>query len=130
MSEAAAIEQEIIARLSAAKLRLRFDKVALRLVDRLKVALAGLVPQDQAMVFTVTAPIKLPAKTAAAIEGLVHQGLPAGEVHGAIHGNQVRLRVIAGVPAGMPRVVGFVHNPESSSDLILDLTEARLRGQS
>jgi hypothetical protein len=39
------VEREIIARLRAAKLRLRFDKVALRLVGRLKAALASVVPE-------------------------------------------------------------------------------------
>lgn len=130
MTETAEVEQEITDRIAAAKLRLRFDKVALRLINGLKAVLAETVREDQAMIFTVTAPIKLPAKTAAAVEALVRDGLPAGEVHKMIHGNQIRLRRIAGVPAEMPRVVGFVHNPESNPDLILALAEARLLGQS
>jgi hypothetical protein len=43
MIDADAVEREIVARLTAAKLRLRFDKVALRLVDGLKAALGSLV---------------------------------------------------------------------------------------
>jgi hypothetical protein len=88
--------------------------------------LAGIVPEDQTVIFTLTAPIKLPAKTAAAIEGLVRDGLTDSEVRNTTHGNHVRLRRVAGVPAEMPRVVGFVHNPEADASLILALAEARL----
>lgn len=130
MTETAEVERDITDGIAAAKLRLRFDKVALRLINGLKAGLAETVREDQAVIFTVTAPIKLPAKTAAAVEALVRDGLPAGEVHKTIHGNQIRLRLIEGVPAEMPRVVGFVHNPESHPDLILALAEARLLGRS
>jgi hypothetical protein len=41
------VEREIIAQFGAAKLRLRFDKVALRLVGGLKAALARAVPEGE-----------------------------------------------------------------------------------
>ena len=129
VTETATIEREITERIIATGLRLRFDKVVLRLIDGLKAALAEIVPEGQTVIFTLTAPIKFPAKTAAAIEGLVRDGLPDGEVRKAIHGNHVRLRRVAGVPAETPRVVGFVHNPESDAGLILALAEARLLGR-
>ena len=44
------VEREIVPRLRAAKLRLRFDKVALRLVGGLKAALANVIPEGQAVV--------------------------------------------------------------------------------
>jgi hypothetical protein len=91
--------------------------------------LAEIVPEDQTVIFTLTAPIKLPVKTAAAIEGLVRDGLPDSDVRNTTHGNHVRLRRVAGVPAEMPRVVGFVHNPEPDASLILALAEARLLGR-
>jgi hypothetical protein len=127
--ETATIEREITERIAAAKLRLRFDKVVRRLIDGLKATLAEIVSEDQTIVFTLTAPIKFPAKTAAAIEGLVRDGLPDSEVRNTIHGNHVRLRRVAGVPAEMPRVVGCVHNPESDASLIMALAEARLLGR-
>ncbi len=129
VTETATIERELTAGIAAAKLHLRFDKVALRLVDGLKTALADIVPQDQTIIFTITAPIKARAKTEAAIAGLVGDGLPDSEVRNTIHGNHVRLRRVAGVPAMMPRVVGFVHNPATDADLILALAEARLLGR-
>lgn len=56
----------------------------------------------------------------------MRDGLPDSEVRNTNHGNHVQLHRVAGVPAGMPRVVGFVHNPESDASLILALAEARL----
>ncbi|SRR5579883_3290399 len=123
------IEREIAERIAAAKLRLRFDKVVLRLIGSLKAGLSEVVPEGQAVIFTLTAPVKLPAKTAAAIEGLVRAGLPDSEVRTTIHGNQVRLHRVVGIAAEMPRVVGFVHNPESDAGLILALAEGRLLGR-
>jgi len=122
----AEIEREIAERIAAAKLRLRFDKAVLRLVGRLKANLAGVVPEDQTIIVTVTAPIRLPAKTAAALESAVRGGLPGNEFHSIIHGNQVQIRRVTGVAASMPRVVGFVHNPGSDAGLILDLASSRL----
>lgn len=123
------IEREIAEKIRVAKLRLRFDKVAVRVIGGLKGALAEFVPEDQTVIFTLTAPIRLPSRTAAAIEGLVRAGLPDGEVRHTIHNNQVSLHRVAGVPTEMPRVIGFVHNPGSDASLILALARARLLGQ-
>lgn len=51
------------------------------------------------------------------------------DIRTTLHGNHVQLRRVAGVPARMPRVTGFVHNQPSDSEPILDLAEARLLGQ-
>jgi hypothetical protein len=120
------VEREIIARLRAAKLRLRFDKVALRLVGRLKAALASVVPEGQTLVFTISAPIRLPAKTAAALEDMVRPAPPGAERHEIVHDNTVRTRRLKGVSKHMPKVLGFVHNVESDAGAILALAEARL----
>ena len=128
-AEAAKVEREIIERIATAKLRLRFDRVVLRLVGGLKAALADIVPEDQVVILTITAPIRRATKTAAVLENLVRSGLPDDGISGTIHDNQIRLRRIAGVPAHTPRVLGFVHNPESDAGLILALAESRLLGR-
>jgi len=120
------IERDIAELAARASLHLRFDRVVLRVVGLLQTTLAEVVPEGQAVLFTVTAPIRRPAKTAAALESLVRRGLSGGEVRDTIHGNEVRLRRVTGVPAPKPRVLGFVHNPESDSGLLLDLAESRL----
>jgi hypothetical protein len=56
--------------------------------------LAEIVPEDQTVIFTLTAPIKLPVKTAAAIEGLVRDGLPDSGVRNTTHGNHVDFAVL------------------------------------
>jgi hypothetical protein len=126
LTDAGMIEREIIAQLRAAKLRLRFDKVALRLVGRLKAVLASIVPEGETVVFTITSPIRLPGKTALALENMA-PGPPDAERREIIHDNEVRIRRLREVPKHMPKVLGFVHNAESDAGVILALVEERLR---
>jgi hypothetical protein len=124
--DADTVEREIVARLRAAKLRLRFDKVALRLVGRLKAALAGAVPEGQTVIFTISAPIRLPGKTAEVLETMIRSDPPDAQRREIVHDNEVRTRRLRGVPERMPKVLGFVHNVESDAGAILALVEARL----
>jgi hypothetical protein len=123
--DADTVEREIIARIRAAKLRLRFDKVALRLVGGLKAALASAIPEGETLVFTISAPIRLPAKTAVAMDHLLRNALTDGERRETIYGNEVRSRRLKGVPKRMPKVLGFVHSLESDAGAILALAEAQ-----
>ena len=125
-AESLVIEMEIVEQIRAAKIRLRFDKVVLRLVSRLQAALTGSVPHGEAVIFTVTAPIKHPAKTAEVIEALARDSRPNAENCQTVHGNQVRIRRLTAVPPRMPKVLGFVHDPASDARLILALAETRL----
>jgi hypothetical protein len=125
VTNADTIEREIIAQLKAAKLRLRFDKVALRLVGRLKAVLACVVPEGETVVFTITAPIRLPGKTALALENMA-RGAPDAERREIIYDNEVRIRRLREVPRHMPKALGFVHNAESDGGVILALVEERL----
>lgn len=129
MTVTAMIELEIAEKIAASGLRLRFDKVVLRVIDNLRASLVDIIPDNQTVIFALTAPIKLPAKTTAAIDSLVRGGLPHGDVRDTIHGNHVQLRRVAGVSADMPRILGFVHNSESDAKLVLDLAEVRLLGR-
>ena len=121
-----AIEREIAELAARANLRLRFDRVVLRVVGRLQIALAEVVPEGQVVLLSVTAPIRHPAKTAAALVDLVRRGQPGDEVRDVIHGNAVRVRRVHGMQPAMPRVLGFAHNPASDACRLLDLAEARL----
>jgi hypothetical protein len=124
--DADTIEREIVARLRAAKLRPRFDKVALRFVGGLKAVLAGVVPEGQIVVFTISAPIRLPGKTAVALENMVRSGPCDAERREIVHDNKVRIRRLGSRPKHMPKVLGFVHSVESDAGAILALAEARL----
>ena len=121
-----AIEREIVAALRAAKLRPRFDKVALRVVGRLKAALASVVPEGETVIFTISAPIRLPGETAAALETMARSGSREALRREVIHGAAVRIRRLEGAAKPMPRVLAFVHSDPSDAEAILALAEARL----
>jgi hypothetical protein len=115
------IEREIGEKARAAKLRLRFDKVVRRLTVDLKATLAGVLPEGQSIIITVTAPLRHPAKTAETLEIIVRNGLVHGELCTTIHGNKIRLRPITRVATNMPKVLAFVHNTETDARQILDI---------
>ncbi len=120
------IERAVAETCKAQGLALRFDKVALRVIANLKDALSKSVPEDQTLVFTITAPIRLPSKTVAAIEDLLRDGLPSSDVQHAIHGNLVRLFRVTGTGIEMSRIIDFVHNPGADAGIILKLAMAQL----
>jgi hypothetical protein len=129
--EVTAIKRGIAGQAGPTKPRLRFDKVVLRLVGGLQAALSEYVPDGAALVLTVTAPIRLPGKTAAALEAMVREGLarrPAKvEIKHKVHGNQIRARLVKGVAAPASRVIGFVHNPDCDPEILLRLAQALLQ---
>ncbi len=111
---------------NAAKLRLRFDKVATRLIERLQATLGETVPNGTTVLVTITAPIRLPSKTAAALEDkiqtLLARALPGRDKKDTIHGNRVQIRLLRGEYREAPKVIGFVHNSDSDPLLLLDMT--------
>ena len=108
--------------------RLRFDRVALRLVARLQAALSQAVADGQTVIVTVTAPIRLPRKTAETLEDNIRAllaGASSGAEHEAtVHGNQTRVRVLGGSLKGAAKVIGFVHNPGSNADGLFEVTRS------
>ena len=129
--EVAAIKQGIAERSDLTKPRLRFDRVALRLVGGLQAALSEFVPDGEAAVVTVTAPIRLPSKTVAALASKVRECLARRsaqvEVKETIYGNQIRVRLVKGASRRMSKVIGFVHNPDSDPEVLLSLTQSLLQ---
>ena len=112
------------------KLGLRFDKVAVRLLISLKTSVD--IPKGRAVLWTITAPIKLPAKTEIEISQQMNNILESSvrneDFQSTICQNQIHIRVID-LPANqVDRIVGFVHNPESSSKQLLDLATQWLLG--
>jgi hypothetical protein len=128
LAEQSMIERTIFERVKAAKIRLRFDKVVLRVVGELRAALVDGVPDGGAIIFTLSAPIRHPAKTATEVESLLRGSSAPGERREMVHGNDLRIRRLTGLPAHMPKVLGFVHHPASDAGVILTIAEARLRG--
>ncbi len=110
--------------------RLRFDKVALRLVQSVRAALEGTVPNGRCVVFAVTAPIREPSKTSAALIKTIRARLTLGAVPGdhveALHGNEVRVRIVTSRSPHAAKVAGFVHNPDPPPSGLLDMAQALL----
>jgi hypothetical protein len=125
---------------NAAKPRLRFDKVATRLMERLQATLSKTVPDGVTVVLTITAPIRLPSKTAASLEDkiqtLLGRGSPGQDEPGrdepgrdekdTIHGNRIRIRLLRDESRRAPRMIGFVHNSDSDPLLLLNMTRGLL----
>ena len=105
---------------SASQLGLRFDRVVVRVLGDLRAFADGSVPEGSAVVVTISAPLRLPAKTVDAIKALLS---PGGDHSDLVHGNQVSLRWVRTAAGQRPKLVGFVHNPSTNSGELLDLAE-------
>jgi hypothetical protein len=124
------IDSQAAARANTTRPRLRFDRVALRLVDHLRTALGGSVPDGQTVLVTITAPIRLPARTATAIEEkirkLVATRAAPARLTATIHGNEIQVHLLKGGTGRTARLIGFVHNPDSDPGILIDVARALL----
>jgi hypothetical protein len=111
---------------NTAKPHLRFDKAATRVIERLQGALGETVPDGMAVVLTITAPIRVPSKTAASLEdkirALLRRGWRGRDTKDAVHGNRVRIRLVRDESRRAPSMIGFVHNSDSDPLLLLNMT--------
>jgi hypothetical protein len=114
----------------ADKPRLRFDNVATRLIERLQDTLGETVPDGMTVLLTITAPIRLPSKTAVLLEDkmqtLLGRGTAGRDEKDTIHGNRVQIRIMRGESVRAPKMIGFVHNPDSNPLLLLNMTSGLL----
>jgi hypothetical protein len=117
-------------KVNPAKPRLRFDKVATRLIERLQAVLGETVPDGMTVLLTITAPIRLPSKTAASLEDriqtLLGRGSPRRDEKDTIHGNRVQIRLLRDESGRAPKMIGFVHNSDSDPLLLLNMTRELL----
>ena len=109
--------------------RLRFDRVAQRVVRDLQATLSGAVSRNAALIVTVTAPIRLPAKTVAEL-GRRLAGPLARDFDKVICGNRVRARIVRRCVPRAPKVVVFIHNPDPPPDGLLRFAEELLSAAS
>jgi len=109
---------------------LRFDKVATRLLERLRASVSETVPDGMTVLLTITAPIRLASKTAEALEDkirtLIGRRSPGRDEEDMIHGNRVRIRLLKGRSERAPKMIGFVHNPYSDPLRLLNMTRGLL----
>ncbi len=115
---------------NAAKPRLRFDKAVTRVMERLQATLVEAVPDGMTVLLTITAPIRLPAKTAASLEEKIQTLLGRGslgrDTKDTIHGNRVRIRLLRNESERAPKLIGFVHNSDSDPLQLFNMTHEML----
>lgn len=125
-----AVETRAARRAGIARPGLRFDRVALGLIARLQTALYETVPDHETVLVTITAPIRLPAKTAAAmtekIQNLVATRAAPARLTARIHDNDIQAHVLEGGTARTSRLIGFVHNPDSDPTTLIEVTRSLL----
>lgn len=82
------------------------------------------------VLLTITAPIRLPSKTAAVLEGKIQtlfgRGSPGRDEKDTIHGNHVQIRLLRDESIRAPKMIGFVHNPDTDPLLLLNMTRELL----
>ena len=108
------------------KPQLRFDRVVVRVNTRLQAALENSVPSGVTVLFALTAPIRLAAKTAAAMEDRIHAllGRRSAERHDTftIHRNRIRIQLVKHGLRRTPKLIGFVHNRDTDPRLLFNMT--------
>jgi hypothetical protein len=122
------VEHRPADRINLPQPRLRQDKVARRVVAHLQTALGQSVPDGTTAMVTITAPIRLPGKTAQAVEDLIRACLARRSSHAqdTIHDNQIRIRLVASNASQAPKVIGLIHNPDTDPGPLLDTAQTLL----
>jgi hypothetical protein len=119
--------------LSPSKPGLRFDRVVVGVLAELRSFVEAATPGGRAILVTLSAPVRLPARTVedlkAGITALVAAGTRRADSSAIVHGNSVRLRLLEISAKAPTRLIGFVHHPRSAPEPLLDLAEQWLRAR-
>ena len=109
---------------------MRFDKVARGLIERLRAAAGKMVPDGSTVLLTITAPIRLDSKTGTVLEeriqALALLKTPGRDREETVHGNRVRMRLVRTGSMPAPKLIGFVHNPDTDAVLLLNVASELL----
>ena len=109
--------------------RLRFDRTAQRCVQGLQAELSDDVREGLAVIVTIAAPIRLPARAVNAVSARIRDLLSrngSGTFDETICGNRVRMKIVLGVSMEAPKVIVFVCNPNPPPDDLLELADVLL----
>jgi hypothetical protein len=112
--------------LSLKKLGLRFDRVAIGLLDDLQLAAEKNLPAGKTLLITITAPIRLPAKTGLALESALKDLIASKKtrtIQMQLNSNHIHLRILSKPHTRHLKMIGFVYNPTTSAKQLLDLAE-------
>lgn len=112
--------------ITISKLGLRFDKVAVRLLNNIRNAINKDIPDRTIVLLAITAPIKLPSKAEIEIckkknELLTTDKQQIGQKH-TVFQNNIFIRTIEiSTNKKVERFIGFVHNPKIDSMQLFDI---------
>ncbi len=114
-------------KISIATLGLRFDRVVIRLIDDLHQFADKAVPLGTTVLVAMTAPIRLPSKTASELCGSI-SAMAVGvtmtrDKHVDINGNKALIRVLRHSNERTPKLLGAVHNKTVDPRIILNAIE-------
>ncbi len=131
MDKTMAQEMARAAGASLSTLGLRFDRVVLRILRELTEHGDRVVPDGLRVLVTISAPIRLPARTAdevkRRIEALILQGAPR-ELIIDVNENIVGLRLVRAAHRPRPKLLGLVHNRDRDPKSLLELAERYAEG--
>ncbi len=114
------------------ELGLRFDKVALRLLRSLQNEIAKEELKTKTIVLTITAPIKLPARTEYELVKQIKAIVASGKKNNSsrsILGNRTQIRVITQSLESGIHFIGLVHNQNVSSTTLVNMTARWLHNE-
>jgi len=114
----------------SARPHLRLDRVALEVVSRVRTAIQGRVPDKRTIVVAITAPIRVAAKTAAALSSRILSRV-SGRARAErslyrIHGNSIQIWILQGGIGTTSKLVGCVHNRDVDPRIFVEVTRALL----
>ena len=122
----AVLRHRSVAQPNPAKFGLRFDRVATKVIEGVKANLGETVPKGMTVVLTITAPILLPSKTITALQDKIklflRQKSRVRDDKHTVYGNRIRIRLLRDKSGRAPKMIGFVHNPDSDSLLLINMT--------
>jgi hypothetical protein len=108
-------------------LGLRFDRVVVRVLRDLWRCAERSTPARATVILTLTAPIRVPAKTVSALEleidALLRAGVDARDRIADVWGNAARLRLVEPASTRSYKLIGFVHHRGIDAKHLLDLAE-------
>jgi hypothetical protein len=129
--EVATLRQRIEGRTAVPKPRLRLDRTVHAVITRLQARLRESVPDGATVIFTLTAPIRLPAKTVESLEDIIRPCLARRATNirrkDTVHGNKIQVWVVRSGSLRTSKVVGLVHNPDTDPDMLLHMTQSLLQ---
>lgn len=119
--------------ITISKLGLRFDKVAVRLLNNIRNAINKDIPDGKIVLLAITAPIKLPQKTELEIYEQISDLIITNKQQTSrkftVFQNKIHIRTIDVSITQAERFVGFVHNTEVDSMQLFDKTTDWLKNK-